>query len=165
MTHQIPSAHTAALSGCMLLVLRLLERLLFGEFLVHPRPLPLRESFRRDGRKIRAQFVALFDSIASKLPWMSEESRRRSYLDLEELFQTNCICLFRILHCLLLRFEHETWREGVPIVAVLAVWTLPEPAVLLGFDRLDEVLADDLGAGMELLDYGTKTVTGLYSHP
>ena len=54
MTHEIPSAHTAVLSGGVLLVLRLLERLVLGEFLVHPRLFPLCERLRRDGGKICA---------------------------------------------------------------------------------------------------------------
>ena len=59
MTHEIPSAHTAVLSSGVLLVLRLLERLLFGELLVHPRLLPLGERFGCDGGQVRPQFVAL----------------------------------------------------------------------------------------------------------
>lgn len=39
----------------------------------------------------------------------------------------------------------------MPVLALVpSVWTLPEPAVLLVLDRVEEVLADDFGGFVEV---------------
>lgn len=59
----------------------------------------------------------------------AQHDRRRSYLNFQELLQADGIGLLGILHSLLLRFEHKAWGQRMAIMAVFAVWTLPEPAV------------------------------------
>jgi len=72
---------------------------------------------------------------------MSEEKR---YLDFQELFQTDSICLCRVFDRLLLRLENETGREGMSILATFAVWALPEPTEFLTFDGLNKMFANNL---------------------
>ena len=82
------------------------------------------------------------DQLGLEKSWKIENSK--TYFDLQELFQTNLICLGRVFSCFFLGFEDKTWRKCVSVLAQLTVWTLPEPSKLLCLDSFDEVLADDL---------------------
>ena len=51
-----------------------------------------------------------------------------AHLNLQELLQTNSVCLLGLFQCFPLRLEHEAWRQCVPILAIVAVGTFPEPS-------------------------------------
>lgn len=51
-----------------------------------------------------------------------------AHLDLEELLEADHVRLRGVVERLALRLEHEAGGERMPVLALCAVWALPEPA-------------------------------------
>ena len=72
--------------------------------------------------------------------------RRLAHLHIEELLKGDLLLLGSLSVGLLLTLEHEPWREGVAVFAVVSsIRALPEPSVPPSLDRVDEVLAHNVG--------------------